>query len=740
MWRLTPRRWVVLPLQLPLVQAPAALPPYAGCSSTASSSGGQRKAISSTSTDVAAALLELPVVPFKLLTADGRTPYAGVVSNIRDYGAVVELGGGHRGLLPVTQYADVEAFTALRPGSRLTVYIAAKKKESSRMTFTLEPASARQCRVEDLIFDGQRPYEGVIRSVEAYGAFVDMGVERPGFLPVEGCHRRLEVGERVTVYPRVRKAKTGRFEVSLSPSAVPLKSFKMIEADGQTPYQAVVTGFSGELALLDLSSDSYAALPLPPEGTPEREQIQVGAQLTVYLVGKDRSHQRISATLEKREKPVTQLRDLAVDGQTPYEAIVRYVLPSRRGAYLDIGCEEAAFLPHTDPAYAASLEARTQMTVYIMMRHVRTGVLTVSSVKREKPLGKIADIAADGTTPFKGIVQHHTAHGIFVDLGLEAPGLLLPSKHTEEAVGETPDASSPFGVMPKQPLAPGSEITVYVLAKNSFEGRLYLDLQPRKTAAISVWDLPTDGVTPMEGEVVRIRGNHCFVDLGAEQLGVLKMDEAGAKAEGKDLRVGQAIRVYGRRRSPPTGKISLGMEPDAKPRLPYTAILTDGTTYEGRVASVQYGAAFVDFGCDVTAMIEQEDVTQFGLTPESAVTLRPLEFDEARGRWRCKIVSASSPPVQGDRAAGNPEETATSLPEGWEVAIDPVSKAQYYFHRQLGTSQWERPAPQSDLSSKAAPPPPPLPSGWESAIDPDSQRRYYYHRGRQLSQWEFPSE
>jgi WW domain len=68
------------------------------------------------------------------------------------------------------------------------------------------------------------------------------------------------------------------------------------------------------------------------------------------------------------------------------------------------------------------------------------------------------------------------------------------------------------------------------------------------------------------------------------------------------------------------------------------------------------------------------------------------------------------------------------LAEGWEAAPDPSTGKIYYFHRQSGTRQWERPK-NSNVES--------LPEGWSVAQDKNTGKEYYYHTSGE-TRWEKP--
>ncbi|CAB9498031.1 WW domain [Seminavis robusta] len=66
------------------------------------------------------------------------------------------------------------------------------------------------------------------------------------------------------------------------------------------------------------------------------------------------------------------------------------------------------------------------------------------------------------------------------------------------------------------------------------------------------------------------------------------------------------------------------------------------------------------------------------------------------------------------------------LPDGWEAAPDPSTGKVYYFHRQSGTRQWEKPKNER------------LPEGWNVAQDKTTGKTYYFHTSGE-TRWEKPT-
>lgn len=107
----------------------------------------------------------------------------GVVKKTDLYGALVDVGVGRLGLLHISQLAEdhVKNVTdVVKEGDEITVWVLDVDKQKGRMNLTLlkPPAVTWNDITEKAVFSGE-----VVR-VEKFGAFVDIGAERPGLVHV----------------------------------------------------------------------------------------------------------------------------------------------------------------------------------------------------------------------------------------------------------------------------------------------------------------------------------------------------------------------------------------------------------------------------------------------------------------------------------------------------------------------------------------------------------------------------
>ncbi|MCU0474787.1 MAG: S1 RNA-binding domain-containing protein [Anaerolineae bacterium] len=146
--------------------------------------------------------------------------FQATVKAIELYGAFVDIGIGSDALLHISQFGkpvkNVE--DTVKVGEKLTVYIIKVDVETKRIAVSLvKPASVTwEQIIEGVHFSGE-----VVR-VESYGAFVDIGAERPGMVHIselaDGFVRNasdvVKVGD--TVNARVLKVNRKKKQIDLS--------------------------------------------------------------------------------------------------------------------------------------------------------------------------------------------------------------------------------------------------------------------------------------------------------------------------------------------------------------------------------------------------------------------------------------------------------------------------------------------------------------------------------------------
>jgi ribosomal protein S1 len=146
----------------------------------------------------------------------------GKIKAVGLHGAVVDIGLDYEGLLHISQLSadnDVEVVTeAVELGDEVTVWVTEVQPEQKRVSLTMvEPPDVTW----DELREG-RVFPGRVTRIEQYGAFVDVGAERPGLLHVremssgyvEHPSELVSVGDEIDV--RILRADRRRQRIDLT--------------------------------------------------------------------------------------------------------------------------------------------------------------------------------------------------------------------------------------------------------------------------------------------------------------------------------------------------------------------------------------------------------------------------------------------------------------------------------------------------------------------------------------------
>jgi transcriptional accessory protein Tex/SPT6 len=107
----------------------------------------------------------------------------GQVTNIELFGAFVDVGAEADGLVHISQISENtvnRVADALSPGDEITVWVRKVDAENGRIDLTMIEPPERT--IEDLHTD--QVTKGKVTKLAAYGAFVDIGVERDGLIHI----------------------------------------------------------------------------------------------------------------------------------------------------------------------------------------------------------------------------------------------------------------------------------------------------------------------------------------------------------------------------------------------------------------------------------------------------------------------------------------------------------------------------------------------------------------------------
>jgi len=163
---------------------------------------------------------ELTQAPESTDDIDVGSEVHGVVKHLAVYGAMVDVGLGRNALLHISQigrsdFRDIgEVYNV---GDEVTAYVL-KIDKQDRVALTLEkPPALPWNRIHK-----DSVYTGTVIRIENYGAFVDIGAERPGMVHVseladgyvQSPEDVVSVGDEVEV--RVIKLNRGKRQIDLS--------------------------------------------------------------------------------------------------------------------------------------------------------------------------------------------------------------------------------------------------------------------------------------------------------------------------------------------------------------------------------------------------------------------------------------------------------------------------------------------------------------------------------------------
>ena len=152
-----------------------------------------------------------------------------------------------------------------------------------------------------------------------------------------------------------------------------------------------------------------------------------------------------------------------------------------------------------------------------------------------------------------GTVKRLELYGAFIDLGLDATGLIHISKLGSEQVNRVSDV-----------LKEGDAVTVWVEKVDPERQQVMLTMVP--PLAVDWTELKTDQV--YEGKVTRLETFGAFVSIGAEREGLVHISELGAGRRlnhpKEAVAVGQQVEVIILGLDPEKRRISLSMAAAAK--------------------------------------------------------------------------------------------------------------------------------------------------------------------------------
>ena len=219
-------------------------------------------------------MTEITQTPSSVDELESGMALKGKVKRIELFGAFVDVGVGHDGLLHISQLGrpnvrNVE--DVVKAGEEVTVYVLRVEKDTGRIALSLEQPPAVSW---DNIQEGGVVTGKVVR-LEKFGVFVDIGAERPGMIHVSELASGyvnspsdvVKVGDEVQAKIIKVNRKKHRIDLSLKAMEEPV----VVEQDPDEPEVEQPTAM--ELALrraMEANGETYE--PAPKNSRSKRER------------------------------------------------------------------------------------------------------------------------------------------------------------------------------------------------------------------------------------------------------------------------------------------------------------------------------------------------------------------------------------------------------------------------------------------------------------------------------------
>jgi ribosomal protein S1 len=200
----------------------------------------------------------------------------GTVKRIELFGAFVDIGVGHDGLLHISQLGrpnvrNVE--DVVKPGETITVYVLRVEPDTGRIALSLVKPPAMPW---DDLKEGST-VKGTVVRMEKFGVFVDIGAERPGMIHVSELASGyvnspsdvVKVGDEVTALVIKVNKKKRRIDLSLKALEQAEIAAAKAEALAAEPEQDEYQPTAMELALrraMEANGETYE----PPKAAPRK--------------------------------------------------------------------------------------------------------------------------------------------------------------------------------------------------------------------------------------------------------------------------------------------------------------------------------------------------------------------------------------------------------------------------------------------------------------------------------------
>lgn len=154
-------------------------------------------------------------------SAEEGKKYTGTVKSLTSFGAFVDLGGVD-GLIHISELSPVRIShpsEAVKVGDQIDVYIKELNKEENRISLVKE---LKEQKAEEFWANAEidKQYEGVVKSLTSFGAFVDLGgvdglvhISELSWQRIKHPSEVVKVGDTINVYIKDMNKETGKISL-----------------------------------------------------------------------------------------------------------------------------------------------------------------------------------------------------------------------------------------------------------------------------------------------------------------------------------------------------------------------------------------------------------------------------------------------------------------------------------------------------------------------------------------------
>lgn len=236
---------------------------------------------------------DITPTPTSIQELQPKMELKGTVKKTELFGALVDIGIGRPGLVHISrlQKGRVKNVTdVVKVGDEVTVWVHKLEQEAGRVELTMvEPSEMDWSDLKE----GQTVKGKVVR-IEPYGAFVDVGAERPGLVHVselavgyvKSPNEVVNMGQEVEARVIGLDARKGRIDLSMKASE--MEEIYTIEDDDDEEEGEVLTAFA-------------AAFQRAQEGQQDEDEASAESKAASSQKARDKQEELLARTLAQHK-------------------------------------------------------------------------------------------------------------------------------------------------------------------------------------------------------------------------------------------------------------------------------------------------------------------------------------------------------------------------------------------------------------------------------------------------------